>query len=54
MVILIVVLVSLLSFSSCTVISVDSIKLGKWGRKHVSQTEEQAMNPCITFHTFKF
>ena len=47
-------LVVSLSFSSCTVISVDSIKLGKWGRKHVSQTEEQAMNPCITFHTFKF
>ena len=48
------IIVFLLLFSGCAVIGPGSVNLGKWYGKHVPQTEEQVMNPCITFHTFNF
>ena len=43
------ILVILVTFTGCAVRG-----YGKWYDKNVSESEEQAMNPCVTFHTFKF
>ena len=47
-------IIIVLFLSGCSIIGPPSVNLGKWYHKHVSQTEEQAMNPCVTIHTWKF